>query len=161
MKADVLGAGGDFRMVRFLALATACCLYAVQSYACSKRSDFGFEDFLFADVVIEARVVGYRPNPETNVAYLDLDTIKTLKGFAKESWTVDLRPFSTRVPKDNLWRNPVLIPLRGRILENGEFTATVIDKICAPLALFQTDREPGSAFKARFEEIVPRSGRVN
>ncbi|MBO0145414.1 hypothetical protein JZX87_30295 [Agrobacterium sp. Ap1] len=112
---------------------------------------------MFADVVIEARVVGYRPNLEKNVAYLDLATVTTIKGFAKERWTVDLRPFSDQVPTDNRWSDPVLIPLRGRISETGDFTATIIDKACAPLALFRTDRLPGGYFKAELEKWFAKS----
>jgi hypothetical protein len=144
---------------RLVSLVATLCFYATQSYSCAKRDDFRFEDFFFADVVIEARVVGYRPDPEKNIARLDLVTITTLKGFAKERWTVELRPFSNRVPAENRWSSSVLIPLRGRISETGEFTAVVIDRACAPLALFQTDREPGSAFKASLEKISPQPPR--
>lgn len=135
-------------MFRLLSLISTLCLYATQSHSCEKRHDFEIAEFLLADVVIEARVVGYRPNSDRNEARLDLLTIKTLKGFAKERWTVDLHPSSGRVPSVNQWSGPVLIPLRGRISETGELTAAVIDKACAPLALFQTDKEPGNAFKA-------------
>ena len=145
------------RLFRFFGLVTGLSLYATQSYSCAKRDQFGLADFLFADVVIEARVVGYRPNLEKNDAYLDLATISTLKGFAKERWTVELRPFSDRVPTDNRWSEPVIIPLRGRISETGEFAATIIEKACAPLAIFRTDSEPGGYFKANLGKMFAKS----
>ncbi|KQW76766.1 hypothetical protein [Ensifer sp. Root127] len=145
--------GWSLHTFRLLTLIVAYVLYAGQSYACQRQQNFGAADFIFADVVIEARVVGYRTDPQNNIAFLDLETIKTLIGFEKERWTADLRPFTSSVPKANIWDSPVLIPLRGRITETGEFTATVIDKHCALLAIFPTDREPGISLKANLEPM--------
>jgi hypothetical protein len=130
-------------------------LCASQSFACQRQQDFGTSDFVFADVVVEARVIGYRTHPQKNIAYVDLETIRTLQGFEKKRWTADLRPFTSSLPETNIWGDsPVLVALRGRITETGEFTATVIDKFCAPLAIFPTDREPGMSWKAHLETFL-------
>jgi len=143
-------------MFRLLALSAAFILFAFQAQACAKRADIGLVELMFADVVIEARVVGYRADRQANIAFLELETVQTLKGFAKAHWSADLRPASSRVPDANIWNGPVLIPLRGRISESGQFTATVIDKLCAPVALMPTDRGTGRAFKTALERTSSR-----
>ncbi len=143
-------------MLRLQAMAAAFFLFAFQAQACAKRAEIGFADLVFADVVIEARVVGYRADRQANIAFLELETLQTLRGFAKAYWSADLRPTSARVPDDNIWKGPVLIPLRGRITESGEFTATVIDKPCAPVALMPTDRGAGRALKADLQRSFSR-----
>ncbi|PKA43213.1 hypothetical protein CWR43_14300 [Rhizobium sullae] len=48
---------------------------------------------------------------------------------------------------------PVLVALRGRITNNGEMVATIIDKGCTRGAIFPTDKDPGKSFKADFERL--------
>jgi hypothetical protein len=85
------------------ALLVATTLVRTASACASMANDYDMGVYATADVVVRAKVAGYRVDPQTAVAYFDLETVETLAGRR-----VYLKPANGEILKDVRWANPSL-----------------------------------------------------
>jgi|UPI00055A8FF7 hypothetical protein len=143
----------EVQLLRLASLALVPILSAHPSYSCPASRPVTLLDFLNGDVVIAANIVAYEPDSARNTAMLKLQTRETLEGFHKVDWLVGYQPSQSYVPDVNIWSGPVLIALRGRVADDGTFSATIVKKQCAAVLIFPTDREPGKSLRANLKKL--------
>jgi hypothetical protein len=142
-------------MFRAIVILTAFAAFAQPTYGCSKRASVSTADFLFADVIIEAKIASYRLDRNKRLALVGLETLQTLRGFHKERWEayVQSQFESDTLPQYDEGPRRVLVALRGHISATGEIGAAVIWEGCAGPLLLPTDTEPGRSIARNFEKL--------
>lgn len=129
---------------------------SVPSYACEFGRNIHMVDMMFADVILEALVTDYLPDPERRTAMMTLRTLETIEGYHAETWSAIYRPATANVPASFDSNVPVLVTLTGHITETGAIIPSVVTKYCARTSLLQTTEEPGKSLKLSLKQLFAR-----
>lgn len=127
-------------LIRIMLASLVAAAVPCAASACATTSrDYHMAAYIEADVVIRAKVIGYRRDPKTGVAYFDLETVETLAGPR-----VYLKPAKGAILKDVSWINStfgipeswkteaIIVGVISSLDPSGVMQLSLVQQLCNP-----------------------------